>query len=542
MHSALRNLLKLRGRALMRRIGRGLKKPAGILFAILAVIIGVAWLIPVIVGSIAGEPVDPEPIRRYGPVALLGMLLGNMFNRNAQHTVHFSPAEIDMLFPAPFSRRELLTYKVTIILVSSLGLGLLFSIFLLQFSGRWFFGFVSMTLAMLLVNLLSMAVVLSGQYLGELLRSFPRKLAAGALAVLSLMWVAATLPIDRDRGVIENIHAVLESPIISIALAPFAVFVEMLTAESWLVFIGMAAIALLMCIGVFMLNLLLDERGIEATIERGARYHQHIERAKKHAGVAFTYTQRSARWRISELPWLGGAGPILHRQLTTALRGIRSILGPMAIQLGVFGALVILIGRDSESAAIGAGVFGVIMIGIALPQMLTFDFRGDLDQMDWLKMLPIPAVPMVIGEVLTPLAIVTALQWILLAFTAIALPEVPFGSLMVIAVMAVPLNALNIMIDNGLFLAYPTRTVTAGTADLTGLGRNMMLFIGKGILLIGCLGISALFGWLTWWITNGSWIMFFLVVWTLLAAAGMMALLVLAKLFQQFDVSRDMPA
>jgi hypothetical protein len=541
MHPALVKLLKLRGRGMLRRIKRGLKKPAGILFAIFAVIMGTLWLVPAVIGSFTAPPLEPEPVRRYGPAVLLIMVIANLFNRNAQHSVHFSPAEIDVLYPAPFSRRQLLTYKVSIALLSSIGVGLLLSIFIWRYAGNWLFAAVSMSLAILLVNLLSMAAMLGGQFLAGAMRSFVQKLIAAAIGAGLVLTIVATMPIDRERGVLENIDAVLDSPIVSALLLPLSVFTEMLTAESWLIFAGFLALALVMCGGVFSINVMLDARGIEAAIERGTRYHKDMERAKKSSGIVVTYSERSARLRVSKLPWLGGAGPILHRQLTTALRSAGSLVMPVTVSLGIFGFLVAVAARESQAAAIGPAMFGVFFLAILLPQMLQFDFRGDLDQLDWLKILPIPPVPMVVGELITPVAIITVAQWILIAFTAIVAPEVSLGALIAVGAVLLPLNFLNLAIDNGMFLAYPTRKLAAGFADLAALGRNMLLFFGKAIILFVCAAAAALVALIAWWLGGGSWTAFTFAAWIVLAISCVISVPLVAKLFQQFDVSRDMP-
>ena len=46
------------------------------------------------------------------PAALLGLLLMALFTATRQEGIVFSPAEVDFLFSGPFTRRQLLFYKL----------------------------------------------------------------------------------------------------------------------------------------------------------------------------------------------------------------------------------------------------------------------------------------------------------------------------------------------------------------------------------------------------------------------------------------------
>ncbi len=59
-----------------------------------------------------GTPVVLEYIRRFGPFGILLYCLIILFTSAGERAIYFTPTEVDFLFPAPFSRRALLWYKV----------------------------------------------------------------------------------------------------------------------------------------------------------------------------------------------------------------------------------------------------------------------------------------------------------------------------------------------------------------------------------------------------------------------------------------------
>ncbi len=55
------------------------------------------------------------------------------------------------------------------------------------------------------------------------------------------------------------------------------------------------------------------------------------------------------------------------------------------------------------------------MLTLLLTRMVAFDFRGDLDSMDWLKSLPLRPISITLGQLATPVLLLTAIQYIFLA-------------------------------------------------------------------------------------------------------------------------------
>lgn len=539
MHPALITLLRLRGWSLVRRVRKGLRKPAGIALAIFAGCLGFFWLISLIVGSRHSQPADPAAVRLYGPAALAGMAVLNVFG--ARQGMRYSAAEVDLLIAGPFSRRDLLTYKAVIGLLSAVGAGVWVSLFMQQLASRWIFMFVAATLALAVLNMLAIAVVLGQRYVGTRVRRRWQKAVIGVFAVLVVAAVVRSMPIDPAMGPLEAAQSVLASPVVQTLLLPFSVFTMMLTAGSWAVVLPLVVIALLMWCTMFALAIWLDERCATASVEQDAHRHEKAAQARKRSGMPITYARRAARWQVGGFPWLAGAGPMIQRQLITASRSMKALWVPMVALLAAFGWPVAMVKGEGPEAILAVIGFGMFMVAIAMPQMLPFDFRGDLDQMDWLKMLPIRPLPMALGELVTPVLMLTLSHWLLLALAAAIAPRFDLFVLLAIALLALPLNLLIIALENAMFLAYPTRTLASGTMDLASAGRNATLFVAKMIILMLVIGAAAPVALLAWWLSGESLAIVTITAWSILAAAGAIVIYVVSRLFAAFDVSRDMP-
>ena len=94
-----------------------------------------------------------EPL---APLGLLGFTLLFVFTSAGEAAVAFTPAEVNLLFAAPFTRRELLLYKL-----AKTGLALIFvsafmSMTTLVYLRSWLSGFVGFLLATAMMQLMGM--------------------------------------------------------------------------------------------------------------------------------------------------------------------------------------------------------------------------------------------------------------------------------------------------------------------------------------------------------------------------------------------------
>src|SRR6266576_6076695 len=106
MDRALWFLLRLRFTAWGRRIARGLRGIKGIILVAFGLI-----MLAVLAISAIKQPrhgIDAEALRLYGTGALLAYCVMVVLTSAGEPAVTFTAAEVDFLFPGPFSRRELL--------------------------------------------------------------------------------------------------------------------------------------------------------------------------------------------------------------------------------------------------------------------------------------------------------------------------------------------------------------------------------------------------------------------------------------------------
>ena len=143
MNPALVRLLKLRFRGRLRQMLRGLKTPRGAVFFGIGVIIFVIWLGPTVAMAAFHRPnFDPQTVRTMIPLALLALCLLNVLASAKQRGIAFSEAEIDVLFAGPFTRRELLLYKISVGTAGSVFGAFFFSLVFAQYARFWLAAFV----------------------------------------------------------------------------------------------------------------------------------------------------------------------------------------------------------------------------------------------------------------------------------------------------------------------------------------------------------------------------------------------------------------
>src|SRR5262249_57667786 len=80
----------------------------------------------------------PAQVGRYGPGMLVLYCAINLFFATSFQALYFSPAEVNFLFAGPFTRRQLLAYKIVLTLLVGLP-ALLLMTAAFRIRGAWFF-------------------------------------------------------------------------------------------------------------------------------------------------------------------------------------------------------------------------------------------------------------------------------------------------------------------------------------------------------------------------------------------------------------------
>jgi len=542
MNTPLLKLMHLQARGFLRRTLRGAGTPKRMVLLVLGVLMFLLWLGPTVFAAINSKRSDPMRVQTMMPVALLGICLITVITSAGDKAIAFTPGEVNFLFAAPFTRRQLIAYKLAKSAVASLLTGLFLSILLLRHARWWPACYLGIILSLLFVQLFSINAVILAQTVGDRAYSNVRRIVGGVAIVLAFLAVRRVASVHSGPGgPVELMRHMRDSPIGSAVLAPFDVFGQAMTARgpAALAKSGLLAIAIdgLLLALVFVL----DSAYAQAAIEASARRYAKIQRIRGGAFLSIGLGKTSTL-HLPAPPWLGGAGPVAWRQVISAMRsarGLMLLLLIVAVGAGPALAAAAASGNSNQMAPLLIGM--MLWLTILIATMLKFDFRGDLDQMEVLKALPIRSAAIAIGQLLVPSFMLAALHVCVLLGAAHAIPAHRTAFLIACA-LALPVDLLLFAIENLIFLLFPSRPAAVSPGDFQVLGRQVVVMAVKVIALaIACL--PTMFVAIFVWILSGR-----SAVALTLAAAPLILIEVAALVpamawaFDRFDPSLDTPA
>jgi hypothetical protein len=552
MNPALWLLIGLQLRGWLRYLLRGLRTVKGLALALVGGGVFLCGVLPVVLLP-TGKPMPTEQVRLYGPAGLLLYCVLNVLASTGERSVYFTPAEVSFLFPGPFGRREVLGYKIALTLIIGLPTTLLMAAFLHVYAPWFPAAYVGLLLMFVFLQLFSMAVNLVATSVGARLYTRGRKLVLAGVVLLALvvLFQAGVLGPGRDLRALAV--AMVQTPAWQAASWPLHWFFDaFLASRLWPDLVVAAGLSLLVDVALLSLVLALDAHYLETASAASARIYARLQRLRRGGLMGDAAANGRARLSLPVLPWWGGVGPILWRQLTTALRGLARLLVVLAI-LGLVLVLPLLGGLNEQGPEGEMGLRGVwelpikvagvlVWLTVFLTALVPFDFRGDVDRIAFLKTLPLPAWRLTVGQLLTPVILITGVQWLVLAGAWCFVPE-SGPALAVLAAYAVPFNFLLFALENLLFLLFPSRVVNAATpGDFQALGRNVLFLLAKGIGLLVVFFVAALVGVLAWWGTGENVRAGLAAAWPVVAVSGAALVPLIALAFRAFDVGRDTPA
>jgi len=536
MNPALVKLLLMQGNAVLRRVFRGTESTRKKAFLAVGFIVIVLWLLSAGLSAIKSKRSDPARVRTVVPLALLGVCLLTAVTSAGDKAIAFTPGEVDQLFPGPFSRRELLGYKLAKSAFFAVLSGLIMSVMLLPHAHSWAVCFIGVFLALLFVMFFSIAVVLVGQTIGEAAFSRVRRVVVAGVFILAFVGVKFYVGGSSGWQVAREFQ---NSSVGAVVLAPLQAFGNAMTAETFPELLKWAFYAIFLIAILVGLVVMLDANYLEVAMNASQRRYEKIQRMRGGSILSGVGVSNAGRWRLSMLPWAGGAGPIAWRQITHALRTSRGLLLVLAI-IAMVAAPLMTTSRHDINFYRGVGIVAMWTV-LWLSSMLNYDFRGDIDQMDTLKALPISPIAVCIGQLVAPVMVLSILQWLLLAGIAALLPA-QRPVIAAVATVALPFNVLLFCAENLVFMLFPSRPAVASPGDPQILGRKFVFLLMKSLILMAGVLVAAVAGALVWVITGkslpltatGTAITF------LVEGAGLVALIAWA--YQRFDPSVDTPA
>lgn len=489
----------------------------------------------------------------------------------------FSEAEVAFLFPAPLTRRMLINYKL---LRSQLGI--LFSALLItlvsrrasMFGGHALLHAVGWWLLLSTVRLHFMGAsfardTLSQLGIGTWLR---RALVAGIVLLLlgaTLAWtgfhfVAPTASDFEDgQALLHYASGVLATPPLAWVLAPFKWAVAPLFAFQARPFVHAlpAAVALLLLHYAWVVrsDAAFEDASIEASQRKAAKVA--ALRAGKSPFSRGPRKPRNAPFALAAQGLVATA--FLWKGLLALGAFYRLRTWLIACAVLVAGGLWLRGNPELRPVLLALGSIALTFSGWLLvlgPMLMQRRLRSLFDYLDILKASPLAGRQIVIGELMTPVMVMTAAQWLLLLVGAMAFVDpartdllgatsVSVG-LLCVAALAPLLCGLMLCVPLAGMLLFPAWLGGSGARGGGGvevMGQRLIFFAGYVLVLVLAIlpagavgGVGFLLG---RWLGNMP---VGLVLATLTGAAALVGELWLATAWlggriERFDMSREMP-
>jgi ABC-2 type transport system permease protein len=521
-------------------------------------------------------PSDMLPtIAVLGSLALLIVVVLSWVLPRASASLAFTEAEISVLFPAPIRRRTLIHYRL---LKTQLALAFT-SLLLAIFSNRW--SFLGGNAAMhalgwwLILSTLSLHFTGSSFAITQLVNSgmssWRRRAVVlaivAAVVVVTFVWVrsAARAPEPADlrsfSAITRYVLALLSSgPLPWLLALPKLVLAPFLAPNGRAFALALAPALLVLgahYLWVLRMEVSFEEASLARAEKRSARL-KAMQQGTSRTGPAVGKVKRSP-FRLGatgrpEVAFLWKnllSAPAYFRPRTALIAAVIIVAGCTWLAgSATYGAILPAV----SIAGMGMAAFAVVLG----PQFARFDLRADLLNADILKTYPMRGWQIVLGELLTPVAVLTIITWLALLTAALAAPTraipwlspgarvaIPIG----LALLAPPFCALQLLVPNALAVLFPAWTQTVSNRSERGLDvmGQRIIFLAGQLLVAGVALLPA---------TVVAVVVFFLSNWLLgQVAAGVIAALLLVGIlvvevgiglrwlgarFENFDLSSEL--
>ena len=424
----------------------------------------------------------------------------------------FSPAEVEFLFPAPVSRRQLLVHRLLRSQVGLLVASTVPAIFYPYGSPlnrlRWALAMwvvlVTAKVYFTGVTLVRARLSRKGGWSSPMARA-PLLATLAAVLIVGRALVLAYLasPLVGVRDALARIQAATEGGPSHWLLWPFVALVRPLFTTAPLPFLAALGAALVVLAAVIAWVLASDEAFQDAAadiVEKGA---------EPGASRAPRYRTGGIRWTLA----LSGRpeGAFVWKGVQQSFRAFdRRGLLRMAVVLAslTFAAVVI---AQNRGLAATAGLLATIAVGYTVmlgPQILRVDLRQDLRHLDVLKTWPVRPSAVVRGEIIWPMALLTLIAWGavgLALFLSAAVFRYESAALrtsaaLAIAILAPALVAAQLAIHNGAALMFPGWVSTGNqrARGLDAMGQRLIMLTGTLLVLALMVAPGAFAGGIVW--------------------------------------------
>ncbi|HEV3024116.1 MAG TPA: putative ABC exporter domain-containing protein [Pirellulales bacterium] len=544
MHTALLILTRLRWAADFRRTYRQARTLRGALL----LLVWIGFVLPAITCGLLGTWFQPEAVmattgafvRDFAVFGMFAVWFMTLALSSGDQALAFSMAEVDWLFAAPFTRRDLIAHKLSLNALGLVLMGLMFSIMGRIGFHLWIAGFAGIVLLLAFFQLSLIAVALTRQMVAERAYTRTRRLLMGGVLVAVALGVGQAIA-GRDladwRGLAVDFRASWTGRCL---LAPFEVYGRTITAERLFPdAVGWGLLGLAIDAALVAGVMFLDANYLEAAAEVSRKRYEATQRVMR--GDWWSARKTHAKLRLPPPAWLAGAGPVAWRQTLHLLRGSINLLDPALVAAGICVAVPLF--HDTPNTRFVVSVIADYLAGMSLffASFLPFGLRADVDRLDTFKSLPLATWAVVLGQLGPPAALLSLIQIVLLGAAALVHSQHAVA-LLAVVFFAPPVCLLLVACDNLLFLLFPYRTAPAVAGDMQSAGRQMLLMTLRLPVLMFLGGVAGGGGVLAFFVARESWLAFAAAAWCVLACEVVSMLAACTWAFQRFHVSIETPA
>ncbi len=503
---------------------------------------GIIWLLVVTsssspdLGFLTAAALDRQAsstqISTFMPLGMLGMSLLTVALATGP-AFHFSPTEINFLFTGPFRRRDLIIYKFCAYVAGAALSSALITLIAQAQSGSALSTFIASLLTLIFVQLNSAVIGMAGQALEGSRLARMRYFAIALLfaAAVATAFYAWTAP---DRNFFDLLSEFRHSWIGTAILIPYIVFAELFVAPSLFPHLAFwASIAVLINIALLRSAIVLDARTTDRALRENARRSDRWERIRQ--GGSFWATERTEVRSIRRAPILGGLGPIAWRQARNAARNSFKVIVVFVGIAACVGPLVAAVGISVTDPRALTIIY--LLFGFFLPRTLVCDFRGELSRMEIYKTLPIAPWRICAGQLVVQVLLSYFIALTMIVSILVFEDRVITSVALVLAAFALPLTMLIYAVENTIHLLFPTKLVPMGRADFEFLGRSLVEFIAKAIVILAAAAASAAVGLATFATIRTSLVLPALASWITLTLIGLLTLVAMQYAFRRFAVA-----
>lgn len=544
MHVALWKLYRLRIRGSVRAMIGRIQSIRGAVLAAFTMLVVLMMFGPNLLFLIMH---GPSRVMAHGPNSLdeilpVGMLLYFVLaigSSLGQRAIYFSPAEVDFLFPGPFSRRQMLLYKILGNVSGAILMALILATSLVMFIASWPAAVIGAFLAVLWINSLTLCVQLIAQSVSERVFTRARKWFLLGIAATVALAIGRAGRTTLDSNWQETLRAARHSGFADVLLAPFGIYANIIAAERLVPdALGWTALGAILAAAGYAVAIRLDANYLETAVRVSQQIQERVRRASSD-GIFARSSHRAVRTsKLPQPPWLGGVGPLAWRQTLQAVRGGR---GGMLLAVIVFAAVATPVFLGSRKNADLPAVLPSLVIGAAVYITFLFSahvplgFRGDHARMDLLKSLPIRPPAIACGQMVVVALVLTCFQCFLFGVTAAVFPA-SAAQLLIASAFALPFNWILFGTEDFLFLLYPSPMIVTGSEGLLKMGRVMLFMLAKFLVLGACAAAAAVPATVVYFVTD-SLALACSAGLGVLAATGVGILMLVAWAFSRFDVA-----